>query len=268
MVRGGRPGPGPLARATVVVLIGLTGCSGSAPIRAEAGPAGGADAHPVPVARLAPTTPPPTTTTTVPAPDPLGEGAVGPRVEAVEAALAVMRFQPGAVDGTFDAATTGAVWAFQALHGHPRTGVVDAGLEAEILALPRLEMLRPDLGPTHVEVDLTRQVLLVWTDGALRMVSHVSTGSEVPYCENGSCGDAVTPEGTFRFEYRIVGERHAPLGVLHDPVYFTHRGHAVHGDPDVPDHPASHGCVRIPMHVSPVFPTLVADGDPVVVFRS
>jgi peptidoglycan hydrolase-like protein with peptidoglycan-binding domain len=198
----------------------------------------------------------------------LREGAAGGRTIEVERALDRTGFAPGPLDGTFDAATTSAVWAFQALAGLPKDGVVTDELERRILASPPPAMLRPDLGPTHTEVDLTRQVLLVWGEGALELVTHVSTGSGVPYCENGACGDAVTPEGTYRFEHRIAGERHAQLGVLHDPVYFDHDGHAVHGDPEVPASPASHGCVRIPLHVSARFPQLVADGEVIALFRS
>jgi len=59
----------------------------------------------------------------------------------------------------------------------------------------------------------------------------------------------------------------APLGKLYNPVYFV-GGIAVHGAPSVPNRPASHGCVRIPMHIAEYFPTLVAKGDPVETFRS
>jgi lipoprotein-anchoring transpeptidase ErfK/SrfK len=50
-------------------------------------------------------------------------------------------------------------------------------------------------------------------------------------------------------------------------VYFN-GGIAVHGAASVPDHPASHGCVRIPMSIAEYFPTLVNTGDPIEVFRS
>jgi lipoprotein-anchoring transpeptidase ErfK/SrfK len=128
-------------------------------------------------------------------------------------------------------------------------------------------MARSDLGPDHTEVDLDRQVLTVWRGGQLALVSHVSTGAAEPYCLGGHCGDAVTPEGDFRYEYRIDGVRSAPLGDMDHPVYFDHEGHAVHGDPEVPNRPASHGCVRIPLHISAYFQSLVRDGDPITLFR-
>ncbi len=50
-----------------------------------------------------------------------------------------------------------------------------------------------------------------------------------------------------------------------NPVYFNY-GIAVHGAGNVPSYPASHGCVRIPMHIGNYFPSLVKYGDQVFVF--
>ncbi|MCB0961047.1 MAG: L,D-transpeptidase family protein, partial [Acidimicrobiales bacterium] len=50
-------------------------------------------------------------------------------------------------------------------------------------------------------------------------------------------------------------------------VYF-HAGYAVHGASSVPNHPASHGCVRISMSIAEYFPSLVDDGEAIEVFRS
>ncbi len=46
---------------------------------------------------------------------------------------------------------------------------------------------------------------------------------------------------------------------MYNPVYF-HRGFAIHGDSYVPVAPVSHGCVRVPMAVARVFPSLVPNG--------
>ncbi len=231
------------------------------------------------VAPTTTTTVPPTTTTTVPVdrtvlPEPAGpiqSGSAGTRTRALQQALIDQHYDPGPVDGKFGGGTTQAVWAFQALHGLPKDGVVNEWLEALILSKPAQPMLRPELGPSHTEVDLTRQVLIVFRDGAPTLISHVSSGSQVPYCEDTdqgrNCGDAVTPLGNYRYQRRIEGWRDAPLGRLYKPVYFN-GGIAVHGAPSVPNRPASHGCVRIPMRTAEYFPGLVADGDPIVVFRS
>jgi lipoprotein-anchoring transpeptidase ErfK/SrfK len=225
------------------------------------------------------TTEAPTTTTTTAPVDPttvaeegvLKAGSVGTRTKAVQQALKEMGYDPGEPDGKFGTKTTQSVWAFQALHGLAKDGVVGPETEAAILARPAQQMLRPNLGPTHVEVDLTRQVMIVWRDNAPKLITHVSTGSEVAYCEQTdqgeNCGDARTYEGVFQFGRRVEGWREAPLGKLYNPVYFD-GGIAVHGASSVPDHPASHGCVRISMSIAEYFPTLVNTGDTIEVFRS
>ncbi len=220
-----------------------------------------------------------TTTTTIPVdltqeqePDgPLQSGSKGLRTRAIQQALKDQHYDPGAVDGAFGGQVRMSVWAFQALHGLPKDGVVNADLEAMILSQPAQPMLRPDLGPTHTEIDLTRQVLMVFRDGAPVLITHVSSGSGVAYCEDTevgrNCGPAVTPEGVYTYERRIDGWRDAPLGRLYKPVYFR-GGFAVHGAGSVPDHPASHGCVRTPMHIAEYFPALVANGETVEIYRS
>ncbi|MBX3313027.1 MAG: murein L,D-transpeptidase [Actinobacteria bacterium] len=271
-----------LAALAAAALV-TTSCSGSAG-GASSDTTVAPDTAPVtstteaPTTTAAPTTTS-TTSTTVP-PDPtqqtepdgaLQAGSKGVRTRAVQQALKDQHYDPGEVDGKFGRQVTMAVWAFQALHGLPKDGIVTPELETLILSKPAQEMLRPELGPTHTEVDLTRQVLIVWRDGAPTLITHVSSGSQVPYCEETdqgqNCGNAVTPLGVYHYQRRIEGWREAPLGRLYNPVYFN-GGIAVHGAPSVPDHPASHGCVRIPMHIAEYFPSLVANGETIEVYRS
>jgi peptidoglycan hydrolase-like protein with peptidoglycan-binding domain len=209
-----------------------------------------------------------TTTTTAPAVEVgnLQAGSNGPRTLALQERLKALKFDPGPVDGKFGPKTTAAVWAFEALAGVARDGVVNPLLEQYIKTAQPAGMLRPDLGPTHAEVDLDRQVLLVFRDGQLQLVTHVSTGSGRHYCDDGRCGVAVTPPGEFHFGRRITGWRDAPLGRLYNPVYFN-GGIAVHGAPSVPNTPASHGCVRIPMHIAEYFQGLVVTGEAISVFH-
>ncbi|CAN5587648.1 hypothetical protein BH10ACT1_BH10ACT1_20720 [soil metagenome] len=220
-----------------------------------------------------------TTATTMPVdptmqPEPAGplqSGSKGTRTRALQQAFKDQHYDPGEIDGAFGGKVTMAVWAFQALHGLPRDGIVTPQLEALILAKPAQAMMRPNLGPTHTEVDLTGQVMIVWRDGAPTLITHVSSGSGNAYCEDTdtgkNCGDAVTPTGLYKYQRRIDGWRDAPLGRLYKPVYFN-GGIAVHGAPSVPNHPASHGCVRIPMSIAEYFPSLVNDGDAIEVFRT
>jgi hypothetical protein len=125
----------------------------------------------------------------------------------------------------------------------------------------------PAASGDRVEVDLERQLLFLWHGSDLRLVTHVSTGSGERYCEDGRCGTAVTPPGAYRFSWRYPGWRESRLGKLYNPVYFTSSGIAVHGATSVPSYPASHGCVRIPMHIAEYFPDLVDRGDAVYVLE-
>jgi len=74
-----------------------------------------------------------------------------------------------------------------------------------------------------------------------------------------------TPGGVYKYYRMVVGRRESQLGGMYNPVYFN-KGIAVHGAREVPDFPASHGCIRLPMHVSDYFQSLVAKGDQVFVF--
>ncbi|HUR48214.1 MAG TPA: L,D-transpeptidase, partial [Acidimicrobiales bacterium] len=80
----------------------------------------------------------------------------------------------------------------------------------------------------------------------------------------GDCATAVTPGGSFKITRRIPGWRTSRLGQLYNPLYFN-GGIAIHGAPSVPAYPASHGCVRIPMHSARWFPDTVPNGTPVYV---
>ena len=101
----------------------------------------------------------------------------------------------------------------------------------------------------------------------------MSSGSGVNYCyetprENPTshvCEDANTPSGDFSFYEFRSGWDKSPLGQLYNPYSFN-KGIAVHGYESVPTTPASHGCVRIPMHISEYFHDLVHRGDPVHVY--
>jgi hypothetical protein len=73
------------------------------------------------------------------------------------------------------------------------------------------------------------------------------------------------PGGVFTYNRQVEGVRQSSLGGMWDPVYFNY-GIAVHGALNVPLQPASHGCIRIPLALSPTFQDLVSLGDQVFVF--
>ncbi|MBI2169512.1 MAG: murein L,D-transpeptidase [Actinobacteria bacterium] len=215
-----------------------------------------------------PTTQPVVTSTTLPTlpQGGLGSGDSGAEVEALERRLSERHYDPGEVDGEYDQATAFAVMALEKVAGMAPTGRADPLVWAALAGTPDPAPLLPDGGARRVEIDKTRQLLLLYEDGDLTLISHVSTGSGDRYCDEGRCGSAVTPAGAHRFMWRVNGWRQSRLGRLFNPVYFTGYGIAIHGFPSVPAYPASHGCVRLPMHTAEWFPSRVEEGDPVYVF--
>ena len=207
------------------------------------------------------------TTTTVPVDDGVLErGEKGEAVAALQRRLAELKLDPGPADGSFGTGTMYAVQGFQKLAGLAPDGRVGPAVQEALANPPAVAPLVPDGEPTRVEVDKARQLLFLYEDGDLRLITHVSTGSGEEYCSRGRCGrKAITPEGAYRFMWRYDGWRESELGKLYNPVYFTGSGIAVHGSSSVPTYPASHGCVRIPMHIAEYFPSLVARGDAVYV---
>jgi hypothetical protein len=162
-----------------------------------------------------------------------------------EARLAEMGYGTGRVDGVIDDVTRTALIAFQKLEGLKVTGRLTRE-DFNAIMNANAPQAR-DSGYKHVEVDVDRQVLLLFDDeGTVQRVLPVSTGSNKQYREKGGSGLAYTPRGRFRINAKIAGWRESPLGLLYYPNYFS-GGVAIHGNPSVPSEPESHGCIRIPM---------------------
>lgn len=204
---------------------------------------------------------PPTTKKPLPG---LGQGAKGAQVMALEQRLAELKYDVGKVDGVYDGLTFQAVMAFQKVNGMTRSGRATDDVIARLATASTPEPLVPGGGSTKVEVDLKRQVLFLYKEGALNRIIPVSTGSGKQHCVDGVCDKAITPGGSFKVFRRIAGWRTSRLGRLWNPLYFN-GGIAIHGSPSVPGYPASAGCVRIPMATANWFPGAVPNGTPVYV---
>ncbi len=220
----------------------------------------------------------PTTTTTVPPivqpapaalPAPpngaLRSGNRGPEVQAYEERLKALHFDPGAVDGVFDSRTTYAVQAVDKIIGAPRDGIITPAVQAALQGW-QYQAGVPNGEANRTEINLDQQVLTVYTAGQVTLITTTSTGNGSHFCGgDDGCQYAITPVGKFKFEWNYRGWRTGPLGKLYNPYYFN-GGIAVHGFNSVPTKAASHGCARIPMHISEYFATLVHKGEPVYVF--
>ncbi len=177
----------------------------------------------------------------------LALGARGASVRALEQRLFDLRYAIRR-DGYFGSEDLEAVYAFQKVEGLDRTGEVTPTVWARLLTAktPRARYG----GPDHIEIDKTRQVLYLVHGSEVTLIVATSTGAT-----------GNTPVGTFHV-YRKVGGYD---WVLYYPSYFL-RGFAVHGYPDVPPYPASHGCARIPMWIAQTVYAQVAYGSEVIVY--
>ena len=195
-------------------------------------------------------------------------GMHGPDVTQLQVRLTALHYYPGPPDGRFGQNTLEALWAFQAVQGLPVTGTAGPATR-EALRLPRQPTaLVPAGGNLRVEIDLSRQILVLYRSGQVTLISHISSGGGYYYCSPSGCGYAVTPTGDFRTTVFMPGWVTVPLGEMYDPVFFIGTSYAIHGSPSVPLQPVSHGCVRIPMIVAGFFHSLVpVPGTPVYIRR-
>lgn len=153
-------------------------------------------------------------------------------------------FWTGPIDGVFDAGSRAALIAFQKWHRRDVTGQ---------LTIDELDVIRTssrpgarELGYEHVEVDLERQVLMwVSDDGRVRVLP-TSTGNGKTFMDAGQESISYTPRGRFLVYDKSVGWETGPLGSVYYPNYIS-GGVAIHGARSVPNEPASHGCIRIPV---------------------
>jgi len=158
--------------------------------------------------------------------------ASGPEVLALQRKLTDLGYWLGTPDGRYGSSTVHAVTAFQKLAGLDRDGV--AGPQT-LRVLDHASRPRPRAGSGNaIEVDLSRQVLILVVDGRTEWVLDASTGRIA----------GTTATGRYGIFRQVDGYDPGPLGVLYRPKYFN-GGVAVHGFPDVPPYPASHGCVRV-----------------------
>jgi N-acetylmuramoyl-L-alanine amidase len=165
----------------------------------------------------------------------LRRGARGPDVSALHRRLAQLRVHVAGIGTVFGAETYDSVIAFQKARGLPRTGVVDARMWR---ALGAVRFFRPHYAaPTpHIEIDKSRQTLMIVRRGVVTGIIPVSTGAT-----------GNTPVGAFHILWKAPATS-TWLGsaILYRTMTF-HGNFAIHGYYSVPPWPASHGCVRVPM---------------------
>lgn len=150
--------------------------------------------------------------------------------------LADLQYLPrSAVDGVDGYRTQQAVIAFQSWEGLVRDGIVGPATTA---ALAKARAPRPGGGgpARRIEVYREKGVALLIAHGKTKRAIHVSTGAP----------GTATPAGTFTVFRKELRSWSVPFSVWLPYASYFNQGIAFHEYPDVPTHPASHGCVRVP----------------------
>jgi L,D-transpeptidase catalytic domain len=133
----------------------------------------------------------------------------------------------------YSAGTGRAVLAFHKVNGNARTPNASAGDFAKLAAgKGEFKLKYPGAGK-HVEVDISRQVMVLARKGKPQYTYHISSGAPA----------TPSDRGHFRFYRKSPGFN--SLGMYYS-VYYN-RGEATHGYHSVPTYPASHGCLRNPI---------------------
>ncbi|MEM8619239.1 MAG: peptidoglycan-binding protein [Actinomycetota bacterium] len=218
----------------------------------------------------------------------VSNGMVGSDIQAIQTRLDDLGFWPGPADGIFGEQTRAAVWAYEKLimgaDATSPSGQVTPEMWDEMQEPFVIKPRRPDSTPNHTEVYLEEQVLAIFHDDVPVMISHISSGDNEEWCEEvtispgeygnedgeeplvrGECGVSVTPGGVYNVNRKVEGIRQSALGGMWDPVYFNY-GIAIHGALNVPTYRASHGCIRVPLSISPDMHGLMGFGDQVFVW--
>jgi len=163
----------------------------------------------------------------------LSGGARGGSVWQLQAELSSLHYDVPR-NGSFDEATERAVIAYRKLIGLERVPRANTRIFQLLQQGAGSFHVRYRGDGRHVEADLTRQVL-----------AEIDAGGHVRAIFEMSSGKPSTPTVVGRFRVYEKSPGFNAKGML-DSNYFI-AGYAIHGYAEVPNYPASHGCLRVPI---------------------
>jgi hypothetical protein len=185
---------------------------------------------------------------------PKGHAPADPR--GVQKRLMSLGYLPAeAVTGAWNARTSHAVVAFQAWQRLARDGIVGpqtlAALENAVRPKPTSK-----LGGRRIEVYREKGVTLLVEHAKVVRALHSSSGKRT----------YETPAGSFSIFRKERNSWSVPYQVWLPYASYFNGGIAFHAYPEVPAHPASHGCVRLPVPEAPFVYSFMSIGTPVTVY--
>jgi L,D-transpeptidase catalytic domain len=184
-----------------------------------------------------------------------GAGSSGVKVLLLQRGLLKLGFATP-VTGSFDGLTANAVNVFRKTNGMGRDGYAATSVYGMVLRGQGAFKLRyPNAGThgKHVEFDWSRQVLVLADHGKAYRAYHVSSGKP----------STPTVFGSFHFYSKTPGTN------SHGMVYSSYfiGGYAIHGYASVPNYPASHGCLRVPIPNAVSIYNWIDIGDPIFTYE-
>jgi L,D-transpeptidase catalytic domain len=133
----------------------------------------------------------------------------------------------------YSAGTGRAVLAFHKVNGQARNQNATSGDFAKLASGKGSFKLKYPGAGKHVEVDISRQVMVLAKSGKPQYTFHISSGAPA------------TPSDRGHYQFYRKDPGFNSLGMYYS-VYYN-RGEATHGYHSVPTYPASHGCLRNPI---------------------
>lgn len=159
----------------------------------------------------------------------LRQGKCGPVVVAFKKAMRKMGYI--ANDGScFGGKTARGVLAYRKVNGMTRSMRAGKGLVKRVFAGRGGYRVRHPGAGRHVEVPLSKQVLVFAKDDRPYAIYPISSGK------------SSTPTVTGHFRFIRTEPGYNSHGMYYS--FYFYGGYAVHGYESVPDYPASHGCIR------------------------
>jgi peptidoglycan hydrolase-like protein with peptidoglycan-binding domain len=160
------------------------------------------------------------------------------------------------VTGYYDDATARGVLAFRKTNEMGRDGYASKEVFAMLMrGQGAFELRYPKAGKNgkHVEFDWSRQVLVLARGGKPYRTYHTSSGAPA----------TPTVFGSYRFYLKTPGTN--SLGMVHSSYFIG--GYAIHGYASVPNYPASHGCLRVPIPNALAIFNWIDIGDPIFTYQ-
>ncbi len=186
----------------------------------------------------------------------LAAGSRGADVRVLLHGLEKLGFHTPGISSTLSSQAADSIVAFQKAYRLPRTYVFDGddwGTFAKARTI-RPKFKTPKL---HIEIDKTRQILLVVSKGRVIHILPTSTGAT-----------GNTPEGKWSIRWKAPSTT-TWLGsaILYRTMTFKGNEFAIHGFAPVPAYAASHGCARIPIWAADWLYRQSPVGEAVYVYR-